>query len=62
VYGVSQFLFVYIIWACARSGQRAKDRVWDGARGLEWELSSPPPQHSWQIPPDDALIARAASH
>ena len=62
VYGVSQFLFVYIIWSCARARQGAKDRVWDGARGLEWELSSPPPHHSWQIPPDATVVARAAPH
>jgi cytochrome c oxidase subunit I len=62
VYGVSQFLFVYLIWKCARSGVRAEGRSWDGARGLEWELSSPPPHHSWTTPPDDALVARAAEH
>src|SRR3954454_5099968 len=47
VYGVSQILFACVIWKYARAGQRAQDRVWDGARGLEWELSSPPPHHSW---------------
>jgi cytochrome c oxidase subunit 1 len=62
VYGASQLLFVYLIWKCARAGVRAEGRSWDGARGLEWELSSPPPHHSWVTPPDDALVARAAEH
>jgi len=62
VYGVSQILFVYVIWKCVRTGQRAADRTWDGARGLEWELSSPPPHHSWQSPPAEAVIARSAAH
>ena len=25
--------------------------VWEGTRGLEWELSSPPPHHSWETQP-----------
>jgi len=62
VYGVSQILFAYVIWKCVRAGQRAADRTWDGARGLEWELSSPPPHHSWQSPPAEAVIARSAAH
>jgi cytochrome c oxidase subunit 1 len=62
VYGVSQILFPYIIWKCARAGQRVEGRVWEGARGLEWELSSPPPHHSWESPPADAVLARAAAH
>ena len=61
-YGLSQFLFVYLIWKCARAGERAEGRSWDGARGLEWELPSPPPHHTWVTPPDDALVARAAEH
>ena len=38
VYGVAQILFAYVIWKCVRTGRRADDRVWDGARGLEREL------------------------
>jgi cytochrome c oxidase subunit 1 len=62
VYGVSQFLFVYIIIQCIRSGVPAGDRPWEGARGLEWELSSPPPFHSWEEPPSDEVVARSAAH
>jgi cytochrome c oxidase subunit 1 len=38
------------------------NRAWEGAHGLEWELSSPPPFHSWTEPPSDAVIARGAAH
>jgi len=62
VYGVSQILFAYVIWKCVRMGQQVGNRVWEGARGLEWELSSPPPHHSWEAPPTDAVIARIAAH
>ena len=50
-FGLSQLLFVYIIVKCIRGGPRASDRVWDGAVGLEWTLPSPPPKHSFTIPP-----------
>ena len=50
-FGLSQLLFVYIIVKCIRGGPRASDRVWDGAVGLEWTLPSPPPKHSFAIPP-----------
>jgi cytochrome c oxidase subunit 1 len=62
VYGVSQLLFVYVIWRCARVPAPAGNRAWEGARGLEWELSSPPPHHSWATPPSATLVARAAEH
>jgi len=62
VYGASQLLFPYIIWKCARAGQRATGRVWEGAHGLEWELPSPAPYHSWSEPPSPAIIARGAEH
>ncbi len=62
VYGVAQFLFPYIIWKCVRAGRSVGNRVWEGARGLEWELDSPPPYHSWHTPPSAAVIARASAH
>jgi cytochrome c oxidase subunit 1 len=62
-FGLSQFLLPYIVWKCVRSGKPVKDaKVWEGAHGLEWELPSPAPYHSWSTPPSDALIARAAEH
>jgi cytochrome c oxidase subunit I len=61
-YGAAQLLFPYIIWKCARTRAPAGNRAWEGARGLEWELSSPPPHHSWSSPPTEALVARTAVH
>jgi cytochrome c oxidase subunit 1 len=62
-FGLSQLLFPYIIWKCVRSGERVEGtRAWEGARGLEWELPSPAPYHSWTTPPSEAMIARGAEH
>jgi cytochrome c oxidase subunit 1 len=62
VYGVSQLLFVYVIWKCIHAEEPAPARPWEGARGLEWELSSPPPYHSWEEPPNAEVVSRAAEH
>jgi cytochrome c oxidase subunit 1 len=61
-FGLSQLLFPYIVWQCVRGGVKATDRVWEGAHGLEWELSSPAPYHSWESPPSLAVINRGAEH
>jgi cytochrome c oxidase subunit 1 len=51
LFGASFLLFAYIVIRTIRAGDRVDEPVWDGARGLEWELSSPPPYHSWNKPP-----------
>jgi cytochrome c oxidase subunit 1 len=53
VFGVSQLIFVYIMIKTVRGGVGVKvtDQVWEGAKGLEWTLSSPPPYHSFTTPP-----------
>jgi cytochrome c oxidase subunit I len=53
ILGISQLLFAYNVWTCVRGGRakRADARAWEGAQGLEWELSSPPPHHSWEVQP-----------
>jgi cytochrome c oxidase subunit 1 len=61
-FGLSQFLFPYIIWKCVKSGAPAPSRAWEGAHGLEWELPSPLPYHTWETPPSAAVIARGAAH
>jgi cytochrome c oxidase subunit 1 len=62
-FGLSQLLFPYLIWKCVKSGTPVtSNKVWEGAHGLEWELPSPAPYHSWQEPPSDAVIARGAFH
>jgi cytochrome c oxidase subunit 1 len=50
-FGLSQLLFIYVVIKCVRGGKPASSRVWDGAVGLEWTLSSPPPRHSFRTPP-----------
>jgi cytochrome c oxidase subunit 1 len=61
-FGLSQLLFPYVIIKCIRAGQPIGNRAWEGAHGLEWELPSPPPYHSWTTPPSAAIIARGAAH
>ena len=53
VFGFSQLLFLYIVIATVRGGAKASDEVWEGAKGtgLEWTLPSPPPYHTFTIPP-----------
>jgi cytochrome c oxidase subunit 1 len=51
-FGLTQLLFVYIVFKTVRGGQKATDRVWEGAEGLEWTLSSPPPYHSFATAPE----------
>jgi cytochrome c oxidase subunit 1 len=54
-YGATQLIFVGVILHCVfRSKIKATSRVWEGSRGLEWTLSSPPPYHSFETPPDVA--------
>jgi len=61
-FGLSQLLFPYIVWRCVRSGEKAADRAWEGAHGLEWELPSPPAYHSWQEAPTIGVIEHGAEH
>ena len=51
ILGISQLLFAWNVWACIRGGKKATDRVWEASEGLEWELPSPPPHHSWEVQP-----------
>ncbi len=51
VLGLSQLIFAYNIIKCMRGGKKATGQVWEGARGLEWTLSSPPPYHSFTKQP-----------
>ncbi|MDR3447126.1 MULTISPECIES: cytochrome c oxidase subunit I [Dyella] len=52
LFGASQLIFVgVIIHAVWFSKKKALDRVWEGARGLEWTLPSPAPYHTFEVPP-----------
>lgn len=53
VFGGIQLLFLYIVIKCIRGGEKATDRVWEAAEGLEFEqLPSPAPFHSFSTPPE----------
>ena len=52
VFGFAQLLFLYIVWQTIRGGEQATDQVWEGAHGLEWTLSSPPPYHTFAEAPE----------
>lgn len=52
IFGASQLIFLYNIIRTVRGkGKKATSQVWEGAKGLEWTLSSPPPHHSFTTPP-----------
>jgi len=61
-FGLSQLIFPYLVWKCVRGGERVGSRPWEGAHGLEWELPSPAPYHSWGEPPEEEIVARGAAH
>lgn len=52
VYGASQLLFAWMVIQTIRGGEKATDRVWEGAHGLEWTLTSPPAYHTFAEPPE----------
>ncbi len=58
-FGLTQLMFVYIVWKCARGGETATAQVWEGAKGLEWTVPSPAPFHTFETPPkiDDSVVA-----
>ena len=52
LFGASQLIFLGVLIHCVWfSKKKATDRVWEGAKGLEWTLSSPPPHHSFTVAP-----------
>ena len=52
LFGASQLIFlgvlVHAVWF---SKKKATDRVWEGAKGLEWTVPSPAPYHTFEVPP-----------
>jgi cytochrome c oxidase subunit 1 len=49
---VTPFLMLYIFATAKKSGAPATSRVWEGAHGLEWEVPSPAPYHTYSTPPE----------
>ena len=52
LFGLSQLIFVWVLIKCARGGKKAEARAWEGAEGLEWEVASPAPYHTFDTPPE----------
>jgi cytochrome c oxidase subunit 1 len=50
-FGLSQFIFLYVVVKTIREGKKAPAKVWEGAEGFTWEVSSPPPYHTFTTPP-----------
>ncbi len=50
-FGLSQLIFVIAVLKAVRGGKKASTQVWEGAEGLEWQLPSPAPYHSWDDAP-----------
>ena len=54
------YFFIAVVLQMMRGqGQPAPQRPWDGAEGLEWEVPSPAPFHTFETPPRlDATATR----
>jgi cytochrome c oxidase subunit 1 len=52
-FGLAQvyFLFFVLLPAIRGRGVPASQRPWEGAEGLEWEVPSPAPHHTFSTPP-----------
>ncbi|MDP6516792.1 MAG: cytochrome c oxidase subunit I [Alphaproteobacteria bacterium] len=47
--GIGTLLFVYIVWRTFTAGERIGENPWgEGAKTLEWQVSSPPPFHTYE--------------
>jgi cytochrome c oxidase subunit 1 len=51
-FGLSQVYFLFaVVLPAIRGGEKAADKPWDGAEGLEWTIPSPAPFHTFEVPP-----------
>ena len=60
-FGLAQVYFlVFVIVPMLRGrGEKAPQRPWEAAEGLEWEVPSPAPWHTFETPPKlDASATR----
>jgi len=53
VFGLTQvyFFFFVVLPVMLGRGEKAPQLPWDGAQGLEWEVPSPAPFHTFETPP-----------
>ncbi|HRB08896.1 MAG TPA: cbb3-type cytochrome c oxidase subunit I, partial [Ottowia sp.] len=60
-FGFAQlYFFLFVVLPVMRGqGAKAPQRPWEGAEGLEWEVPSPAPFHTYETPPKlDASATR----
>ena len=52
-FGLSQvyFFFAVVLPMMRGKGEPAPQQPWEGAEGLEWEVPSPAPFHTFETPP-----------
>jgi cytochrome c oxidase subunit 1 len=52
-FGLAQvyFFFFVVLPTMRGQGEKAPQRPWEGAEGLEWEIPSPAPFHTFETPP-----------
>ncbi|WP_438397067.1 cytochrome c oxidase subunit I [Caballeronia sp. DA-9] len=51
-FGLAQVYFFFaVVLPAYRGGEKADDKPWDGAEGLEWSVPSPAPFHTFVTPP-----------
>ena len=50
-FGLSQLIFLWAVIKCIKGGEKAADKPWEGAEGLEWTVPSPAPFHTFETPP-----------
>ena len=50
-FGLTQLLLLYNVITCIKGGPKAAAKPWDGAEGLEWDVPSPAPHHTWEVQP-----------
>ena len=59
-FNISTLFFIFIVFHTFIAGRRVGANYWgEGATTLEWDVSSPPPFHSYDEIP---VIAPAAHH
>lgn len=51
-FGLSQLIFLWVVIKCIKGGTPAPAKPWEGAEGLEWEVPSPAPYHTFETPPE----------
>jgi cytochrome c oxidase subunit 1 len=53
VFGFAQvYFFLFVVLSTMRGqGDKASQKPWEAAEGLEWEVPSPAPFHTFENPP-----------